>query len=143
MSVYHSKPAEEDVSHQKISSHFLGPRAENYEFFRSNILTILEEHRDSRLDYFPDDGVSVPMFCTFAQFSMYVYIIANTACDTATGIHLQGSTEITNLPTLCEEALQCCSESSRSTGQALDPFLVSSLSRTYVYKIENVMTFIF
>ena len=57
MSVYNSKPAEEDVSHQKISSYFLGPRAENYEYFKSNIISILEEHQDSRLDYFPNDGV--------------------------------------------------------------------------------------
>lgn len=58
MAVYHSKPAEEDVSHQKISSFFLGPQAENYEFFKSNIIAILEEHQDSRLNYFPNDGVS-------------------------------------------------------------------------------------
>ena len=57
MAVYHSKPAEEDVSHQKISSFFLGPQAENYDFFKSNIIAILEEHQDSRHNYFPKDGV--------------------------------------------------------------------------------------
>ena len=57
MAVYNKKPAAEDESHQKISSLFLGPRAENYEYFKSNILAILEEHQDSRLDYFPRDGV--------------------------------------------------------------------------------------
>ena len=143
MSVYHSKPAEEDVSHQKISSHFLGPRAENYELFKSNILAILEEHQDSRLDYFPSDGVSVPMLCTFVQFSIQVCVIADSACDAVTGVHLQGSTVITNLSGLCEEALQRGSKSSTFIGQALDPFLVSSLSRTYVHEIVNVMTFSF
>ena len=54
----HSK-VEGDASHQAISSYFLGPRAENFEYLRSNILTILEEQRDTRLDYFPQDGVSV------------------------------------------------------------------------------------
>lgn len=54
----HSK-IEGDISHQAISSYFLGPRAENFENLKSNILTILEEQRDSRLDYFPEDGVSI------------------------------------------------------------------------------------
>lgn len=58
MAVYHSKPAEEDVSHQKISSFFLGPQAENYEFFKSKIIAILEDHQASRLNYFPKDGVN-------------------------------------------------------------------------------------
>ena len=60
MVVYNRKPVEEDESHQKISSLFLGPRAENYDYFKSNIITILEEHQDSRLDYFPRDGVRFP-----------------------------------------------------------------------------------
>ena len=49
---------EDDTSHQKISSLFLGPRAENFEYLKSNLITILEEHQDTRLDYFPKDGVS-------------------------------------------------------------------------------------
>ena len=78
MSVYHSKPAEEDVSHQKISSHFLGPRAENYELFKSNIITILEEHQDSRLDYFPGDGVSIPMLYNFVHYlKLEIYLADN------------------------------------------------------------------
>ena len=51
------KPVKQDVSHQRISSYFLGPRAENYEFFKENIIQILDEQRDSRLNYFPEDGV--------------------------------------------------------------------------------------
>ena len=60
MAVYTKKSSEEDESHQKISSFFLGPRAENYDYFKSNIIAILEEHQDSRLDYFPRDGVGFP-----------------------------------------------------------------------------------
>lgn len=70
MAVYNKKSATEDESHQKISSFFLGPRAENYDYFKSNIIAILEEHQDSRLDYFPRDGVRSleslcfhPVFC--------------------------------------------------------------------------------
>lgn len=55
--IYTDVEPEEDESHQAISSYFLGPRAENYEYFKKNILEILERHRDARLDYFPKDGV--------------------------------------------------------------------------------------
>ena len=63
MSKYNTKHSkvEGDASHQAISSYFLGPRAENFEYLRSNILTILEEQRETRLDYFPEDGVSDPI----------------------------------------------------------------------------------
>ena len=54
---YTSKNPEDDESHQMISSLFLGPHAENYEYFKSNIITILEATRDARLNYFPEDGV--------------------------------------------------------------------------------------
>lgn len=47
----------EDVSHQIISSYFLGPKAENHEFFKNNINAILDAQREARLDYFPQDGV--------------------------------------------------------------------------------------
>lgn len=56
--VYNYIDPEEDESHQKISSYFLGPKAENFEFFKKNILEILEGQRDARLDYYPRDGVS-------------------------------------------------------------------------------------
>ena len=72
----HSK-IEGDVSHQAISSYFLGPRAENFEYLRSNILTILEEQRESRLDYFPEDGVSV-YFIPFRTDSMESVAISET-----------------------------------------------------------------
>ena len=60
MSVYNNVDPVEDESHQAISSYFLGPKAENYEYFKKNILEILEGQRDSRLDYFPRDGVRSP-----------------------------------------------------------------------------------
>ena len=55
--IYNDIAPDEDESHQAISSYFLGPRAENYEYFKKNILEILEGQRDARLDYFPRDGV--------------------------------------------------------------------------------------
>ena len=55
--LYTSKAPEDDESHQMISSLFLGPHAENYEYFKSNIIAILEATRDARQNYFPDDGV--------------------------------------------------------------------------------------
>lgn len=58
MSVYNNIAPEEDESHQAISSYFLGPKAENYGFFKKNIIEILDAQRDARLDYFPRDGVS-------------------------------------------------------------------------------------
>ncbi|CAL8576840.1 hypothetical protein XPA_002706 [Xanthoria parietina] len=54
--IYTSKAPEDDESHQMISSLFLGPHAENYEYFKSNIIAILETTRDARLNYFPEDG---------------------------------------------------------------------------------------
>ena len=63
MSIYNSIEPAEDESHQAISSYFLGPKAENYEFFKKNVLEILEGQRDARLDYFPRDGVRVNQFC--------------------------------------------------------------------------------
>ena len=56
MSIYNDIDPVEDESHQVISSYFLGPKAENYEFFKKCIIEILEAQRDARLDYFPRDG---------------------------------------------------------------------------------------
>ncbi|KAJ4287512.1 hypothetical protein N0V88_007612 [Collariella sp. IMI 366227] len=44
-----------DVSHQAISSYFIGPRAENLEEFRNNITTLLDELQKAREMYFSDD----------------------------------------------------------------------------------------
>ena len=56
MSAYNTIDPAEDESHQRISSYFLGPKAENYDFFQKCLTEILEAQRDARLDYFPKDG---------------------------------------------------------------------------------------
>ena len=48
----------EDVSHQQISSYFIGPQAENLSYFENNIRTILKELGIARTNYFGGDGVS-------------------------------------------------------------------------------------
>lgn len=48
----------EDVSHQQISSYFIGPQAENLSYFEDNIHTILKELGMARTNYFGGDGVS-------------------------------------------------------------------------------------
>ncbi|KAK7228081.1 hypothetical protein V2G26_000251 [Clonostachys chloroleuca] len=45
-----------DISHQIISSYFIGPQAENLDYFKANIHNILEELRNGRLNYYPQDG---------------------------------------------------------------------------------------
>ena len=57
--VYSHKSAHEDVSHQAISSYFIGPQAENMPYFKDNITTILDELVAARLKYFPQDGVNL------------------------------------------------------------------------------------
>ncbi|KAI1080419.1 pyridoxal phosphate-dependent transferase [Whalleya microplaca] len=46
----------EDVSHQVISSYFIGPQAENLSYFKENIGIILEELQAARENYFKEDG---------------------------------------------------------------------------------------
>lgn len=48
----------EDESHQVVSSYFLGPKAENFDWFARSLMEVLEAQRDARLDYYPRDGVS-------------------------------------------------------------------------------------
>lgn len=59
MSVYNTIDPAEDETHQVISSFFLGPRAENYDFFQKRLADIFEAQRDARLDYFPKDGIFI------------------------------------------------------------------------------------
>lgn len=54
---YTSKGSEEDVSHQIISSLFLGPHAENIDYFKENINAILDSQAATRKSYRPEDGV--------------------------------------------------------------------------------------
>ncbi|KAI1750214.1 pyridoxal-dependent decarboxylase domain-containing protein [Xylaria castorea] len=53
---YNSTATHEDVSHQVISSYFIGPQAENLPYFKENIHIILEELERARNNYFPEDG---------------------------------------------------------------------------------------
>ena len=71
--IYNDIAPDEDESHQAISSYFLGPRAENYEYFKKNILEILEGQRDARLDYFPRDGVGHHISYIFCHSSPLVF----------------------------------------------------------------------
>lgn len=57
----------EDVSHQIISSYFIGPQAENLPFFERNIHIILKELRQARHKYFPEDGVGHPLPESYAH----------------------------------------------------------------------------
>lgn len=50
-------PIGQDVSHEAISSYFIGPRAENLKEFRDNITTILDELQLAREQYFQEDVV--------------------------------------------------------------------------------------
>ncbi|KAF3760257.1 hypothetical protein M406DRAFT_85607 [Cryphonectria parasitica EP155] len=54
-----SKASHEDVSHQAISSYFIGPQAENMAYFRKNIGVLLDQLEKARLNYFPGDGVFI------------------------------------------------------------------------------------
>lgn len=47
----------EDITHQAISSYFIGPRAENLDEFRNNISVILDEIQRAREKYFKEDVV--------------------------------------------------------------------------------------
>ncbi|KAF2146332.1 uncharacterized protein K452DRAFT_355737 [Aplosporella prunicola CBS 121167] len=51
-----AKQSHEDVSHQAISSYFIGPQAENLSYFKDNLDAILEEVRKARARYYPSDG---------------------------------------------------------------------------------------
>ena len=48
-----------DVSHQAVCSYFIGPQAENMKYFRKNMDEILNQLEQSRVNYFPEDGVSL------------------------------------------------------------------------------------
>ncbi|KAI1311839.1 pyridoxal-dependent decarboxylase domain-containing protein [Xylaria venustula] len=56
---YNATATHEDVSHQVISSYFIGPQAENLPYFKENISIILEELEKSRKKYYPEDGTFI------------------------------------------------------------------------------------
>ncbi|GLA33560.1 hypothetical protein AnigIFM63309_000390 [Aspergillus niger] len=53
-------PEQRERTHQIISSYFIGPKAGNLQYFQENIETILEELKDARLAYFPNDKPFIP-----------------------------------------------------------------------------------
>ncbi|KAI0205736.1 pyridoxal-dependent decarboxylase domain-containing protein [Astrocystis sublimbata] len=53
---FNTTATNEDISHQVISSYFIGPQAENLPYFKKNIHIILEELEKTRHNYFPEDG---------------------------------------------------------------------------------------
>ncbi|KAK4186014.1 pyridoxal phosphate-dependent transferase [Podospora australis] len=48
----------EDITHQMISSLFIGPRAENLDHFRGNISSVLDELQFARKRYFHEDAAN-------------------------------------------------------------------------------------
>ena len=66
--VYTDKSGEEDISHEAISSWFLGPRAENLQYLKENVLAILDGQAAARSNYADkyEDGV---LSFTFLVFS--------------------------------------------------------------------------
>ncbi|KAI1494277.1 pyridoxal-dependent decarboxylase domain protein [Biscogniauxia mediterranea] len=59
--VRNTTPTDEDVSHQVISSYFIGPQAENLKYFKDNIDIILGEHQRARQKYFPGDKTFIDL----------------------------------------------------------------------------------
>jgi hypothetical protein len=53
-----------DLTHQAISSYFIGPEAENLDEFKANIATILDELEKARKAYFPQPPVSIRAYST-------------------------------------------------------------------------------
>ncbi|KAL4767519.1 pyridoxal-dependent decarboxylase conserved domain protein [Aspergillus nidulans var. acristatus] len=49
-----------DITHQAISSYFIGPEAENIDEFKTNITTILTELENARKNYFPQPPKFIP-----------------------------------------------------------------------------------
>lgn len=65
-----------DLTHQAISSYFIGPQAENLGYFKDNISTILQELEDARKKY-KFEGDQVPfslcgqMHCTRPKLTSF------------------------------------------------------------------------
>lgn len=56
-------PSEEDnAQHQAVGAWFLGPQAENFEWFKSCINSVIDRQRRARTSYYPTDGVLSPTF---------------------------------------------------------------------------------
>lgn len=71
---YNCTATHEDVSHQVISSYFIGPQAENLPYFKDNINIILEELQKARNNYFPQDGVRIE------DLIVYKFLLTDCRC---------------------------------------------------------------
>jgi hypothetical protein len=60
-SVYPKASSDEDnAQHQAVGAWFLGPQAENFDWFKSCINSVIDEQRRARTSYYPTDGVLSP-----------------------------------------------------------------------------------
>ncbi|KAF8532792.1 pyridoxal phosphate-dependent transferase [Trichophaea hybrida] len=74
-----------DAQHKAIGAYFFGPQAENYGYFKELIELIINDHRDARQAYHPDDGVFVtqgmqsspPFWMGMANLRYGVEILSN------------------------------------------------------------------
>lgn len=65
-----SPPCHDTDPHEVISSYFIGPKAENLPVFQENLITILNELKNTRLAYHENDEVcNLPLtdITTFAN----------------------------------------------------------------------------
>jgi hypothetical protein len=46
-----------DAQHKAIGAYFLGPQAENYDYYKELINLIVNDHREARQAYHSEDGV--------------------------------------------------------------------------------------
>lgn len=121
MAVYNKIDPIEDESHQIISSYFLGPKAENYEFFKKSLIEILEAQRDARLDYFPRDGVRTLL----APLNYRQHGIEEFATDqVCIEIRHRRCPGVSSVPQIREENDKCPTAGSESTWPAQYSILV-------------------
>ncbi|RDH36369.1 pyridoxal phosphate-dependent transferase [Aspergillus welwitschiae] len=85
-------PEQRERTHQIISSYFIGPKAGNLQYFQENIETILEELKDARLAYFPNDKPFIPD--DVKNKDLYKLIVKNFSEVVKKIAHLMGQQSI-------------------------------------------------
>ncbi|XRM42698.1 hypothetical protein ABZX51_005909 [Aspergillus tubingensis] len=85
-------PEQRDRNHQIISSYFIGPKAGNLEYFQKNIETILEELKNARLAYFPNDKPFIPE--DVKNKELYQLIVKNFSEVVQKVAHLMGQQSV-------------------------------------------------
>lgn len=117
-----------DISHQAVCSYFIGPQAENMKFFRKNMDEILNQLEKSRVNYFPDDGVSLHHLYSLLEDSAEI----SNSISFSAGFHNRADPELSRVPGPDHGRRQCHSEDRRVTGKTLNPVLVPSLPSAHV-----------